>query len=39
MIPGAFDYHQPSSLDEAVKLLADLGGEARVLAGGHSLIP
>jgi carbon-monoxide dehydrogenase medium subunit len=39
MIPGAFDYHRPSSVDEAVKLLADLGEEARVLAGGHSLIP
>ena len=39
MIPGAFDYHRPSSIDEAVKLLADLGDEARVLAGGHSLIP
>ena len=39
MIPGAFDYHRPSSVDEAVKLLADLGDEARVLAGGHSLIP
>jgi len=39
MIPGAFDYHRPSSIDEAVKLLADLGEEARVLAGGHSLIP
>ena len=39
MIPGAFDYHRPSTIDEAVKLLADLGDEARVLAGGHSLIP
>ncbi len=39
MIPGAFDYHRPSTVDEAVKLLADLGDEARVLAGGHSLIP
>ena len=39
MIPGPFDYHRPSSLDEAVGLLADLGDEARVLAGGHSLIP
>ncbi len=39
MIPGAFDYHRPSSIDETVKLLADLGDEARVLAGGHSLIP
>ena len=39
MIPGAFDYHRPSTIDEAVKLLAELGDEARVLAGGHSLIP
>ena len=39
MIPGAFDYHRPSSVSEAVKLLSDLGDEARVLAGGHSLIP
>jgi len=39
MIPGAFDYHRPGSVGEAVKLLADLGDDARVLAGGHSLIP
>jgi aerobic carbon-monoxide dehydrogenase medium subunit len=39
LIPGAFDYHRPNSLDEAVGLLASLGGEARLLAGGHSLIP
>ena len=39
MIPGAFDYHRPKSLPEAVALLADLGEEARPLAGGHSLIP
>lgn len=39
MIPGAFDYHRPNSLGEAVKLLTDLGDDARVLAGGHSLIP
>lgn len=39
MIPGAFDYHRPGSVGEAVKLLADLGEDARVLAGGHSLIP
>jgi carbon-monoxide dehydrogenase medium subunit len=39
MIPGSFDYHRPGSVGEAVKLLADLGDDARVLAGGHSLIP
>ncbi len=39
MIPAAFEYHRPSSLDDAVKLLAQFGDEARVVAGGHSLIP
>ena len=39
MIPASFDYHRPKSLREAVALLADLGEEARPLAGGHSLIP
>ncbi|MBB1250216.1 xanthine dehydrogenase family protein subunit M [Rhizobium sp. G21] len=39
MIPGSFDYHRPSSVADAIKLLADLGEEARPLAGGHSLIP
>lgn len=39
MIPAPFDYHRPDSVDAAVKLMADLGEDARVLAGGHSLIP
>jgi carbon-monoxide dehydrogenase medium subunit len=39
MIPGSFSYHRPKSISEAVGLLADLGEEARALAGGHSLIP
>ena len=39
MIPGSFDYHRPDSLDAAISLLASLGDEARVVAGGHSLIP
>ncbi len=39
MIPGSFAYHHPKSIAEAVALLADLGEEARALAGGHSLIP
>jgi carbon-monoxide dehydrogenase medium subunit len=39
MIPGAFSYHRPATVADAVKLLADLGDEARPLAGGHSLVP
>ena len=39
MIPGAFNYHRPGSVDEAVGLLSTLGEDALVLAGGHSLIP
>ena len=39
MIPGSFDYHAPATLDEAIKLLGDLGEDAKILAGGHSLIP
>jgi aerobic carbon-monoxide dehydrogenase medium subunit len=39
MIPGSFNYHRPATLADAVKLLADLGDEARPLAGGHSLVP
>ena len=39
MIPGPFEYHRPVSLSEATGLLAELGEDAHVLAGGHSLIP
>jgi len=39
MIPGAFDYHRPSSVEEAVALMGQYGLEARILAGGQSLIP
>lgn len=39
MVPAAFDYHRPESLDAAIKLLSQLGDDARPLAGGHSLIP
>ena len=39
MIPGAFDYHRPADLAGAVRLLAEHGDEALVVAGGHSLIP
>jgi aerobic carbon-monoxide dehydrogenase medium subunit len=37
--PSAFDYHAPTTADEAVGLLAELGDDAKVLAGGQSLIP
>ena len=39
MIPAAFEYHAPSSLREAVSILRRYPGEAKVLAGGHSLLP
>ena len=39
MIPSTFDYVAPSSLDDAVTLLREHGGEAKVLSGGQSLIP
>jgi carbon-monoxide dehydrogenase medium subunit len=39
MIPPAFEYHAPQSVADAVKLLGDLGPEAKLLAGGHSLLP
>ena len=39
MIPAAFDYHCPASLDEALGLLARHGSSAKVLAGGMSLLP
>jgi carbon-monoxide dehydrogenase medium subunit len=37
--PPVFAYHRPTSLDEALATLAELGGEAKVLAGGQSLVP
>jgi carbon-monoxide dehydrogenase medium subunit len=37
--PPRFDYHAPRSVDEAVDLLARYGGDAKVLAGGQSLMP
>ena len=37
--PAAFEYHAPASVEEALKLLAAYGDEARVLAGGQSLVP
>jgi aerobic carbon-monoxide dehydrogenase medium subunit len=39
VIPPAFEYVAPASLDEAIKALADGGEDAKLLAGGHSLIP
>lgn len=39
MIPAAFEYHRPDSVEAAAKLLSEYGDNARVLAGGHSLIP
>ena len=39
MIPASFDYIAPQSLEEAVRALADHGEEAKLLAGGHSLLP
>ena len=39
MIPGEFDYHAPKSLPDALGMLAQYGDEAKLLAGGHSLLP
>jgi carbon-monoxide dehydrogenase medium subunit len=38
-VPAPFDYARASSIDEAIALLDRLGPEARVIAGGHSLLP
>ena len=39
MKPSAFVHHAPRSVDEAVAILAEVGDDAKVLAGGQSLIP
>lgn len=39
MIPVAFDYKRAGSADEAISLLGEHGDEAKLLAGGHSLLP
>ena len=39
MIPGSFEYHRPANISEAIALLGSLDSDARLLAGGHSLIP
>ena len=38
-VPAAFDYHPATSVDEAIALLQQYGDDAKLLAGGHSLIP
>jgi carbon-monoxide dehydrogenase medium subunit len=39
MIPAEFDYTVPETLEDAIKALVDGGEDAKLLAGGHSLIP
>lgn len=39
MIPAAFDYYRPKDMSEVIALLEEHGDDARVMAGGHSLIP
>ncbi len=39
MIPAAFEYHAPKTLEEALRLVERHGDEAKLLAGGHSLLP
>jgi aerobic carbon-monoxide dehydrogenase medium subunit len=39
MFPAAFDYRAPKTLDEALQLLKERGDDAKVMAGGQSLIP
>jgi aerobic carbon-monoxide dehydrogenase medium subunit len=39
MIPRDFEYHAPKTVPDAIKLLGQFGDEAKLLAGGHSLLP
>ncbi|OBI92007.1 xanthine dehydrogenase family protein subunit M [Mycobacterium sp. 1245805.9] len=39
MKPASFDYHRPDTVEDAVALLAELGDEAKIIAGGQSLVP
>ncbi len=39
MIPAGFEYHRPTDVASAISILQEHGDEARVVAGGHSLIP
>ena len=38
-VPAPFEYERATSVDNALELLTELGPEARLLAGGHSLLP
>src|SRR5947209_20609236 len=38
-VPAVFDYHPAKTIEEAIALLQQYGDEAKILAGGHSLIP
>src|SRR5438876_7947962 len=38
-LPAVFDYHPATSVDEALALLQQYGDDAKLLAGGHSLLP
>ncbi|HKV53374.1 MAG TPA: xanthine dehydrogenase family protein subunit M [Candidatus Binataceae bacterium] len=39
MFPAQFEYHRPASVRDAVAMLKQFGDDARILAGGHSLLP
>src|SRR6056300_1534328 len=39
VIPAPFSYHRPSALTDVIAILSEHGDDARVMAGGHSLIP
>jgi carbon-monoxide dehydrogenase medium subunit len=39
MYAAPFEYHRPANLQEAIALLGELGDDARLIAGGHSLVP
>src|SRR4030095_10576183 len=39
MIPSNFEYFAPTTIDEALSLLAQHGDDCKILSGGHSLIP
>jgi carbon-monoxide dehydrogenase medium subunit len=39
VIPHPFEYHVPKTLPDAIALLSQYGDEAKLLAGGHSMLP
>ncbi|MDQ2784068.1 MAG: xanthine dehydrogenase family protein subunit M [Chloroflexota bacterium] len=39
MLPGEFEYHRAGSVDEAIKMMQECGGDGKFIAGGHSLLP